>query len=52
MTDDLTRQDEDMPPAAFAADERHEGFDFGNWPEIAGAVLAAALVWASFAFTG
>lgn len=52
MTDDLTRQDEAVTSPEFAAQERREGFDFGNWPEIAGAGLTALLLWLSFGFTG
>ncbi|POF34158.1 hypothetical protein [Roseibium marinum] len=49
---DLTRQDEDISPAEFAAEERREHYAFGNWPEIAGTVFTLFVIWLIFAFTG
>lgn len=49
---DLTRQDEDLAAADLAAEDRVDGYDFGNWPEIFGLALTALLVWLTFAFTG
>ncbi|MGV0758542.1 hypothetical protein PJ900_25535 [Tistrella mobilis] len=50
--DPIQDQDEAVTAADFAADEAADGFDFGNWPEIAGGLAAAALTWLIFAFTG
>jgi hypothetical protein len=49
---DLTRQDEDISAAEFAAEEARDAHDFGNWPEIAGLFLTGLIVWLTFAFTG
>ena len=51
VTRDLLSGDEDISPLAFSAAEAAEP-DFGNWPEIVGAVATALLIWFSFAFTG
>ncbi|WP_162901574.1 hypothetical protein [Breoghania sp. L-A4] len=48
---DFTRQDEDIPPAIFEAEERAD-HRFGNWPEAAGLVFTVFVVWLMFAFTG
>ncbi|WP_346915140.1 hypothetical protein [uncultured Roseibium sp.] len=48
---DLTRQDEDISPQEFQAEEAREA-DFGNWPELAGLVFTAFVIWLTFAFTG
>ncbi|MBB4121800.1 hypothetical protein [Martelella radicis] len=49
--EELTRQDEDIPPADFAREEaRHDRF--GNWPEVAGLVFTLFVIWLTFAFTG
>ncbi len=48
---DLTKQDEEVSAAAFDLEESREP-DFGNWPEIVGAVATALIIWMSFAFTG
>ncbi|WP_372003479.1 hypothetical protein P7L68_06045 [Tistrella mobilis] len=50
--DPIQDQDEAVTAAAFAAEEAAEGFDFGNWPEIIGALAAGALTWLIFVFTG
>ncbi len=50
--DDLTKQDEDMSVSEFQAEEAADGYDFGDWPEVFGALLTALLVWLTFAFTG
>lgn len=47
----LMKGDEDIAPTEFAADETAEA-DFGNWPEIIGAVATLLLIWFTFAFTG
>ncbi|MFN7025058.1 MAG: hypothetical protein ACK4QP_11155 [Pseudorhizobium sp.] len=47
----LMRGDEDIAPTEFSADESAEA-DFGNWPEIIGAVATLLLIWFTFAFTG
>ena len=52
MTDDLTRQDEEISAAEFEAEERHDHPDFGWWPELAGLVLTAFVCWLIFAFRG
>ena len=52
MTDDLTRQDEDLSAAEFEAEERHDHPDFGWWPELVGLVLTAFVCWLIFAFRG
>jgi hypothetical protein len=53
MSDDhLTRQDEDISAPGFAAEERRDRHDFGNWPELLGLILTAFLVWLTFALTG
>lgn len=52
MHDDLTRQDEDISAPEYGAEEQAERFDFGNWPDVVGAVMTGLLIWASFAFTG
>jgi hypothetical protein len=49
---DLSRQDEDMSAAGFGEDETRDGHDFGNWPEVAGLIFTALLLWLMFAFTG
>ncbi|MEQ9243685.1 hypothetical protein [Roseovarius indicus] len=49
---DLTRQDEDIDAAHFAAEEMRDAHDFGNWPELIGLAVAAAVIWYSFSFTG
>ena len=51
LTRDLMTGDEDISPIEFDAEEAAEP-NFGNWPEIAGAVATALLVWFTFAFTG
>lgn len=48
---DLTRQDEDIAPAEFEAEERRDD-RFGNWPEVAGLVFTVFVIWLTFAFTG
>ncbi|EAU46176.1 hypothetical protein [Salipiger bermudensis] len=53
MSDDhLTRQDEDLSAPELAAEDRQDGHDFGNWPELLGLALTALLIWLTFAFTG
>jgi hypothetical protein len=49
---DLTRQDEDIAPAEFAAEEVADHPDFGWWPEALGLAMTAAICWMIFAFTG
>ena len=49
---DLTRQDEEIDAAHFAAEEIKDKHDFGNWPDLVGLAVAAAVIWYSFAFTG
>lgn len=49
---DLTRQDEDISAAGFDAEETRDHHDFGNWPEAAGFVATAFVVWLIFAYTG
>lgn len=36
---DPTRQDEDISAPDFAREERKDGHDFGNWPEVGGLVF-------------
>ena len=50
-TDDLTRQEDDIAAADFDREEAREP-GFGNWPELIGVLLTAALIWMSFAFRG
>ena len=53
MTDDkLARQDEEISAPEFASEERRDHHDFGNWPEVFGAVMTVGLVWLTFALTG
>ncbi|MGP3698468.1 hypothetical protein [Rhodobacter sp. NSM] len=53
MTDDeLTRQEEDLAAPSYEAEEQRDRHDFGNSPEVAGAVLTLVLTWLLFAFTG
>lgn len=47
----LMRGDEDIAPMEFSADESAEA-DFGNWPEVIGAIATVLLVWFTFTFTG
>ncbi|WP_445682280.1 hypothetical protein [Radicibacter daui] len=49
---DLTRQDEDMSAVGFGEDETLDRHDFGNWPEVAGVIFTALVLWLMFAFTG
>lgn len=49
--DDLTRQEEDIAAGEFDREEGREPW-FGNWPELFGLLLTAALIWMSFAFRG
>ncbi|SHM48409.1 hypothetical protein [Roseibium suaedae] len=48
---DLTRQDEDMAPETFEAEENRD-HKFGNWPELFGALFTLFVIWLTFAFTG
>ncbi|WP_373027977.1 hypothetical protein [Sulfitobacter sp.] len=50
--DDLTKQDEDLPAAEFEGEERRDGHDFGNWPEIVGLAFTLLLIWLIFRFRG
>lgn len=53
MSDEhLTRQDEELSAPELEAEDRLDGYDFGNWPEILGLVLTGLLIWLTFAFTG
>ena len=49
--EDLTRQDEEISPPEFDAEESGD-HRFGNWPEVAGLAFTLILVWMTFAFTG
>ncbi len=49
---DLSRQEEDLPATDYAAEEQRDHHDFGNWPEVAGAVFTIFVTWLIFAFTG
>lgn len=49
---DFTRQDEEISAAGFGEDEVLDRHLFGNWPEAAGLVFTALLLWLMFAFTG
>ena len=51
QTDDLTQHEEDIAAEEFDHEEVREP-QFGNWPELVGLLLTAALVWMSFAFRG
>ncbi len=48
---DLTRPDEEISAAGFAAAQTRDHHEFGNWPEGAG-LVAAASVGLIFASTG
>ncbi|MCB1353596.1 MAG: hypothetical protein KDK03_12755 [Rhodobacteraceae bacterium] len=50
--EDLARQEDDLPAAAFAAEEKRDHHDFGNWPEVAGLAFTLFVTWLIFAFTG
>ena len=51
--DPIQDQDEAVTAADFAAEEAADGFDFGNWPEIAGGLAAAEPCrWAMTSRTG
>jgi len=49
---DLTRQDEEIDTARFTAEEFGDSHHFGNWPDLVGLAVAAAVIWYSFSFTG
>lgn len=48
----LTKQDEDLPAAEFEGEERSDGHDFGNWPEVVGLVCTILVTWLMFQFRG
>ena len=52
MSDDLSRQDEEISPTQFADEEARDSHDFGNWPEVAGLVFTILVIWMLFAFAG
>lgn len=53
MTDqELTRQEDDLSATEFAAEEKSDNHDFGNWPEVFGVVMTIVVFWLMFAFTG
>lgn len=49
---DLTQQDEDLSAPEFDSEEKRDGCDFGNWPELAGLVLTLFVIWLIFSFRG
>ena len=49
---DLTRKDEEIDAAHFTAEEIGDSHHFGNWPDLVGLAVAAAVIWYSFSFTG
>lgn len=49
---DLTQQDDDLPAAETERDARRKDHDYGNWPEVLGAVFTLMSVWFLFQFRG
>jgi hypothetical protein len=49
---DLTHQEEELSLSEFESEERQDGHDFGNWPEVAGLVFTIFVAWLIFFFRG